>query len=221
MCQEIIHVYLMPGMAASPKIFEHIKLSENQFEIHYLEWIIPVDKETISDYALRLSKDIKHDNIVLLGVSFGGVLVQEINKHVKARKLIIVSSVKSMHELPKRMLITKVTKAYKLVPTQLASNIDIFAKYAFGSNVNKRLELYRKYLSVNDSKYLSWAIENMVCWNQTDYNPEIIHIHGDNDAVFPIKNIVNCITIENGTHIMIINKYKWFNENLPRIILEN
>ncbi|PIA79400.1 alpha/beta hydrolase [Gaetbulibacter sp. 4G1] len=221
MCQEIIHVYLMPGMAASPKIFEHIKLSENQFEIHYLEWIIPIDKETISDYALRLSKDIKHDNIVLLGVSFGGVLVQEINKHIKARKLIIVSSVKSMHELPKRMLITKVTKAYKLVPTQLASNIDIFAKYAFGSNVNKRLELYRKYLSVNDSKYLSWAIENMVCWNQTDYNPEIIHIHGDNDAVFPIKNIVNCITIENGTHIMIINKYKWFNENLPRIILEN
>ncbi|MCL6294408.1 alpha/beta hydrolase [Jejuia spongiicola] len=221
MCQEIIHVYLMPGMAASPKIFEHIKLSENQFEIHYLEWIIPIDKETISEYALRLSKDIKHDNIVLLGVSFGGVLVQEINKHVKARKLIIVSSVKSMHELPKRMLITKVTKAYKLVPTQLASNIDIFAKYAFGSNVNKRLELYRKYLSVNDSKYLSWAIENMVCWNQTDYNPEIIHIHGGNDAVFPIKNIVNCITIENGTHIMIINKYKWFNENLPRIILEN
>lgn len=221
MCQEIIHVYLMPGMAASPKIFEHIKLSENQFEIHYLEWIIPIDKETISEYALRLSKDIKHDNIVLLGVSFGGVLVQEINKHIKARKLIIVSSVKSMHELPKRMLITKVTKAYKLVPTQLASNIDIFAKYAFGSNVNKRLELYRKYLSVNDSKYLSWAIENMVCWNQTDYNPEIIHIHGDNDAVFPIKNIVNCITIENGTHIMIINKYKWFNENLPRIILEN
>ncbi len=221
MCQEIIHVYLMPGMAASPKIFEHIKLPENQFKIHYLEWIIPVDKEPISEYALRLSKDIEHDNIVLLGVSFGGVLVQEINKHIKVRKLIIVSSVKSMRELPKRMLITKLTKAYKLVPTQLASNIDAFAKYAFGSNVNKRLELYKKYLSVNNSKYLSWAIKNMVCWDQEDYNPEIIHIHGDNDAVFPIKNIVNCITIENGTHIMIINKYKWFNENLPRIILES
>jgi len=221
MSQEIIHVYLMPGMAASPKIFEYIKLPENQFKIHYLEWIIPTNKESINDYALRLSKNIKHNNIVLLGVSFGGVLVQEISKQIKVRKLIIISSVKSVHELPKRMLITKATKAYKLIPTGLASNIDAFAKLAFGSNVNKRLELYKKYLSVNDSKYLSWAIKNMVCWSQENYNPEIIHIHGDNDPVFPIKNIKNCITIKGGTHIMIINKYKWFNENLPRIILES
>lgn len=221
MCQEVIHVYFMPGMAASPKIFEHIKLPENQFKIHYLEWIIPSKKESISDYALRLSKNIKHDNVVLLGVSFGGVLVQEINKHIKVRKLIIVSSVKSVNELPKRMLIAKKTKAYKLVPTQLASNIDFFAKYTLGTSVGKRLELYKMYLSVNDSRYLSWAIKNMVCWDQVNYNPEIIHIHGDNDSVFPIKNITNCITIKGGKHIMIINKYKWFNENLPKIILNN
>ncbi|MFI1771568.1 alpha/beta hydrolase [Thalassobellus citreus] len=221
MHQEIIHVYLMPGMAASPKIFEYIKLPDCQFEIHYLEWIMPLDDELLSDYAFRVSQFIKHDNCVLLGVSFGGVLVQEINKHIKVSKLIIVSSVKTMGEIPKHMLLAKATKAYKLVPTQLASNIDVFAKYAFGEVVTKRLELYKKYLSVNDSKYLSWAIKNMVCWNQEDHNPNIIHIHGDNDAVFPIKNISNCISIKNGTHIMIINKHKWFNENLPRIILKD
>lgn len=221
MNQEIIQVYLMPGMAASPKIFEYIKLPENQFKTHKLEWLIPLDNESINNYALRLSKKIKHHNIVLLGVSFGGVLVQEMSKHIKVKKLIIVSSVKAVKELPKHMLMAKVTKAYKLVPTQLASNIDALAKYAFGSNVTKRLALYKKYLSVNDSKYLSWAIKNMVCWNQEIYNPQIIHIHGDNDAVFPIKNISNCITVKGGTHIMIINKYKWFNENLPQIILVN
>lgn len=221
MNKEIIPVYFMPGMAASSKIFEYIKLPENQFEIYLLDWMIPIDNESISDYALRMSKNIKHNNIVLLGVSFGGVLVQEISKHISVRKLIIVSSVKTMHELPKRMLIAKVTKAYKLVPTQLASNIELLAKYAFGSNVTKRLELYKKYLSVNDRKYLNWAIKNMVCWSLETHNPDIIHIHGDNDAVFPIKNITNCITVKNGTHIMIINKYKWFNEHLPNIILSN
>lgn len=221
MSQEVIHVYFMPGMAASPKIFEHIKLPQNQFKIHYLEWIIPLKNESIRDYALRLSKNIKHVNVVLLGVSFGGVLVQEISKHIAVRKLIIVSSVKSVNELPKRMLIAKATKAYKLVPTQLASNIDFFAKYTLGTIVGKRLELYKMYLSVNNSEYLRWAIKNMVCWNQVNYNPKIIHIHGDNDSVFPIKNITNCTTINGGTHIMIINKYKWFNENLPKIILNN
>lgn len=219
MVQEIIHVYLMPGMAASPKIFEHIKLPENQFKIHLLEWIIPIDNESLSDYALRLSKHIKHINIILLGVSFGGVLVQEISKHIKVRKLIIVSSVKSMNELPKKMLLAKATKAYIFIPTQLASKIEIFEKYAFGENIIKRLELYKKYLSVNDSKYLSWAIKEMVCWEQKEVIPNITHIHGDKDPVFPIKYIKNCIVVENGSHIAIINKYKWFNENLPKLIL--
>ncbi|MDO5989667.1 alpha/beta hydrolase [Flavivirga amylovorans] len=221
MSEKIIHVYLMPGMAANPTIFEHIKLPENQFRIHLLEWMLPIKNESISDYAFRMTKNIEYENIVLLGVSFGGVLVQEMSKHIHVKKLIIVSSVKSMHELPKHMLLAKKTKAYTLVPTQLASNIDLLAKYAFGGSIKKRMDLYKKYLSVSDSKYLSWAIKQIVCWNQDETLQDIVHIHGDNDVVFPIKNIANCITIKNGTHIMIINKYKWFNENLPRIILEN
>ncbi|WP_303316008.1 alpha/beta hydrolase [Flavivirga abyssicola] len=221
MNEEIIHVYLMPGMAANPIIFEHIKLPEDQFKIHLLEWMLPINNESISDYALRMTNHIKHENIVLLGVSFGGVLVQEMSKHIHVRKLIIVSSVKSMHELPKHMLLAKKMKAYALVPTQLAGSIDLLAKYAFDSSIKKRMDLYKKYLSVNDSKYLSWAIKQMVCWNQDESLPNIVHIHGDSDSVFPIKNITNCITIKKGTHIMIINKFKWFNENLPRIILEN
>jgi hypothetical protein len=49
--------------------------------------------------------------------------------------------------------------------------------------------------------------------------PNIIHIHGDNDKVFPYHHIKGCITVKGGTHIMIINKYKWFNKQLPQIIL--
>ncbi len=221
MSQELIHVYFMPGMAASPKIFEYIKLPENQFRMHFLEWSIPFDNEGFEDYALRMSQKIKHKDVVLVGVSFGGVLVQQIDRYVNARKLIIVSSVKSMFELPKRMLLAKTTGAYKILPIQLASKIDIFEKYAFGKTMTKRLELYKKYLSVNDAKYLSWAIKNMVCWEQKEHRSDIVHIHGDKDPVFPIKYIKKCIVIKNGTHIAIINKYKWFNENLPQIILEN
>ncbi|TNJ43600.1 alpha/beta hydrolase [Tamlana fucoidanivorans] len=221
MFQGVIHVYLMPGMAASPKIFEYINLPKDQFDIHYLEWMIPLGDESLSAYARRMCQHIKHENIVLLGVSFGGVLVQEIARLIKVRKLIIVSSVKSKYELPSRMLLVKSTGAYKLVPTHLASKIEIFEKYAFGKLMTKRVELYKKYLSVNNNTYLSWAIKEMVCWQQETYNPNIVHIHGDHDSVFPIKYIENCMVIPNGTHIMIINKYKWFNENLPKIIISN
>ena len=70
MNQEIMHVYFMPGMAASPRIFENIKLPESKFEMHFLEWLIPEKNEPLQNYALRLTKYIKHDNPVLIGVSF-------------------------------------------------------------------------------------------------------------------------------------------------------
>ncbi|MDG5492128.1 alpha/beta hydrolase [Psychroserpens sp. SPM9] len=220
MQQEIIHVYLMPGMAANPTIFEHIKLPEDQFKIHWLEWMMPEKKESLESYAKRMiAEQIHHDNIVLLGVSFGGILVQEICKHITLRKLFVVSSVKSKHELPKRMKVMKYTKAYKLLPTQLVASIDVLAKYAFGETIIKRIELYKKYLSVSDKHYLDWAIEQVIEWNQDAPNPDAIYIHGDKDAVFPHSCGGNCIVLKGGSHIMVINKFKWFNENLPKLIL--
>jgi esterase/lipase len=210
----------MPGMAANPSIFEHIKLPEDQFQLHWLEWMIPNKKESLESYAKRMITKIEHDKIVLLGVSFGGILVQEMSKHIKLRKLFVVSSVKSKHELPKRMKLMKVTKAYKILPTQLVSNIHYLAKYAFGETVTKRVELYKKYLSVSDKRYLDWAIENVIEWDQEQPNPDAIYIHGDKDAIFPHSCNGNCIVIKGGTHIMVLNKYKWFNENLPKLILD-
>lgn len=220
MNQDIIHVYFMPGMAANPTIFEHIKLPEDTFKIHYLEWQIPENNETLSDYALRIAKQITENNIALIGVSFGGILVQEMSKHLILKRLIIISSIKNKQEMPNRMKIMRATKAYKLFPTSLIGNMDVLAKYAFGETVKKRVELYKKYLSVTDARYINWAVKQMVCWNQNKPPKNMIHIHGSNDNVFPFRHIKNCIVVENGTHIMVLNKYRWFNEHLPQLILE-
>lgn len=216
-----IPVYFMPGLAASPAIFENIKLPEEEFETVLLEWMIPLDKESLEDYALRMTKNIKHENPVLIGVSFGGILVQEMSKLIKVRKTIIISSVKSNKEFPRRMKIAKTTMAYKLIPTQLLSNVEALAKYAFGETVTKRLALYEKYLQMRDKKYLDWAIENVILWKNEKPDENVIHIQGTDDEIFPMKYITNCIPIKGGTHIMIINKYKWLNENLPLIIKKN
>ncbi|MFV8347459.1 alpha/beta hydrolase family protein [Flavobacterium sp. ZB4P13] len=214
-----IPVYLMPGLAASTAIFERIALPEDAFEIHLLEWEIPLDKESLADYVKRITVKIKHPNPVLIGVSFGGILVQEMAKYIEARKVIIISSVRSNLEFPRRMKIAKTTKAYKLIPMKLIANIESLAKFSFGEKVNQRLKLYEKFLSVRDIRYLNWAVEQVILWNRTVVDENVIHIHGDMDDVFPMKYIKNCIVVKGGTHIMILNKYKWLNENLPSIIL--
>ncbi|WP_029596510.1 alpha/beta fold hydrolase [Flavobacterium sp. ACAM 123] len=215
-----IPVYFMPGLAASTAIFERIQLPVADFEVHLLEWEIPRANESLDEYAKRIAEKIKLENPVLIGVSFGGILVQEMAKHINTKKVIIISSVKSNLEFPRRMKIAKSTKAYKLIPMSLILNLENLAKFSFGAKINHRLKLYRKFLSVRDIGYLEWAVEKVILWERTVVDESVIHIHGDMDDVFPIKYIKDCTVVKGGSHIMILNKYRWFNANLAAIIVD-
>lgn len=214
-----ISVYFMPGLAASSLIFERIVLPDSLFEVHLLDWELPIANESLKDYAKRMAEKITAPNPVLIGVSFGGILVQEMAAFLNPLKVIIISSVKSNVEFPRRMKIAKTSKAYKLIPTSIFSNIEKLSAFSFGKSIAHRLKLYERYLSVREVHYLDWAIERIVLWDRTQVDPNVIHIHGDADEVFPIQYIKDCIVVKGGTHIMILSKYKWLNENLPAIIL--
>lgn len=220
MSENVMHVYMMPGMAANPSIFENIELPKDQFKVHWLEWMIPVKNESLTDYAKRMCEKIEHDDIGLIGVSFGGILVQEMVKYISVKKLIVISSVKSKNDLPRRMRIAKATSLHKLLPTSLASNIDVLAKFAMGDFAAKRVELYKKFLSVSDKYYLDWSIDQIVNWSQEQPIENAIYIHGTKDEIFTHTCDDRCITIDGGTHIMIINRFKWFNENLPKLLID-
>ena len=216
-----IHVYFVPGLAASTGIFEYIQLPKDKFEMHYIEWILPHPNETISSYAKRMCETIIEENIVLIGVSFGGIMVQEMAQFVNPKKVIIISSVKSNQELPTHMRLAKATHFYKILPTSLLGKVNYLARYVKGRGLlAKRVQLYNKYLQMKNTNYLDWAIKNVLLWKRSVPDDKVIHIHGDEDMVFPIKHIKNCIVVKGGTHIMIVNKHKWLSENLPKIILE-
>jgi len=216
----IYNVYLMPGMAANHLIFEGLNLPEN-FVIHYLEWLLPEEKESLSSYCERLSADIKGSNIILIGVSFGGIIVQEISKIISVKKTIIISSVKTKKELPFVMTIGKSTGLYKYVPVNWIDNVESLAKFVFGPSIKKKIGLYRKYLSVRDEHYLRWCIDKIINWDNEKVPKNLIHIHGSLDLVFPSVYISNAILVKNATHAMILTKANWLNKNIPELILKN
>lgn len=216
---QLITVYLMPGLAASPLIFQKLKLSESQFKTVLLEWQLPLSlDESLSAYAKRMALKVTAKNAVLVGVSFGGILVQEMAQFCEPQKTIIISSVKCRAELPVRMHWVADLKIYNALPYSLASHLQLLKKMSFGDYFKKRVELYEKFLSVNDKLYLKWAVKNVVQWERKSIDTSVIHIHGTADEIFPTVNLKGFIAVEGGSHIMILNKYKWLNENLPQII---
>jgi len=204
-----IHIYFMPGLAAGPEIFERLELPSNLYELHFLTWKTPLAlDETIMNYAKRMTADIKHSNPVLVGVSFGGIIVQEMSTFIDTKKIIIISSVKSTSELPKKFKIARKSKIYKLFPTKIVTNFEKYAKFFVGKSLEKKAKIYRRYLSVRGESYIKWSIHNVISWKQEKPLENIVHIHGTNDHIFPFKNIEKCIKIEGGSHSMILLKSK-------------
>jgi len=213
------HIYFVPGLAAGPEIFENLTLSKEKYVLHHLKWINPLAlEETIASYAMRMNAEINEKNAVLIGVSFGGIMVQEMSKFLNVKKIIIVSSVKESAELPLKFKMFKITKAYKLFPTKIVSNFEDFTQYFIGKPLKKRADIYKKYLSVRNKLYLNWSISNVVKWEQKEPTKNITHIHGTKDHIFPIKNIKNCIKIKDGTHIMILTKAKRISKIIDEVL---
>ena len=212
------HIYCVPGLSASSKIFEFINLPKEDFEIHLLEWLIPESiNETIKHYANRLCKTITEENVILMGVSFGGVMVQEMSKIVHPKKIILISSIKNKGELPKRLKLAKSSRAYKLFPAKRITSFENFMSVIFGEMAKKRIEQYKTYLSVRDPLYLKWSVYNVLHWQQEETLPNILHIHGTSDHIFPFKHIKNSIEIKNGSHVIVLNRAK----EISKIIVEN
>ena len=213
------HIYFMPGLAASSKIFEHIRMPKDQYELHFLEWLVPESKnETIENYCKRLSKKITHENPVLVGVSFGGMIVQELSKVIPTKKIVVISSIKNNNEMPRHFIFMQWTRFYKLFPSGRVSKLNGFPTFGLSRSLKRKMELYNKYLGVRDKIYLDWAVFNVLHWKSNGNLTNIVHIHGSKDEIFPIKYIKNSIIIEGGTHAMIITKAKIISYKLKELI---
>ncbi|MDD3722785.1 MAG: alpha/beta hydrolase [Lutibacter sp.] len=211
-------IYFVPGLAASPEIFEFLQFPADEFELHFLEWLIPLSPhEPLEAYAKRMSDLVIDENPVLIGVSFGGIIVQEMSKHLHPKKTIIISSEKSHHELSKALKFIQKLKIYKLFPSKIIENIETFSFLAVGETSKTRLKLYKKYFTVRDRMYLDWSIYNVLHWQQNKPLENVLHIHGTDDAIFPSKYIKNFIPVEKGTHVMVINKAK----TISKIIIDS
>ena len=211
---------MMPGMAAGPNIFEFLKLP-GLYEIHYLQWLQPLsDNESLQQYTKRLIEEqIKHSNPILLGVSFGGIIIQEMAQQIDARQLILISTIKNEQEWSPFHKALRQTGLYKLLPLQLFNYLSVLERFAVSKRTKHRIDLYKRYMSVKNQDYLKWSIKQILTWKAPDIKIPFSHFVGEKDRVFPPRFIQDPkIIVPKGRHDMIIFKAKWFNQHLPEIL---
>ncbi|HMU11608.1 MAG TPA: alpha/beta hydrolase [Ferruginibacter sp.] len=197
-------IYCISGLGADERAFS--KLSLPGYELKVIPWLMPEKNESIESYATRMRAGIAEENPILMGLSFGGMICTEIAKQVPVKKLIIISSIKSSDELPAWMKTVAKLRLHKIVPLKSSRFTEPIQNIMLGANSPEEKMIASEYRKKVNITYTNWAVNQAINWKNNWQHPATVHIHGDEDRMFPIKNSKPDFTIKNGGHFMIMNK---------------
>lgn len=198
------HIYCVSGFGADDKVFSKFDLHDHT--VHFIRWNIPATNDTIRQYAENLAQQIHHDNPLLIGLSFGGMMCIEIAKIIPVERVILISSIKSFHEMPYWMRLSGKLKLDKIFPMRSFKFFEPLENYNLGVETETEKILVAGYRRNIDQRYTDWAIDKILNWNNEWKPANLFHIHGDHDRIFPIKNIEADHVVRGGGHFMIMNK---------------
>ena len=216
-------IYLISGLGADERVFQNLDFG--RLKPTFIKWIEPRQNETIQEYALRLSEQIVTKKPIILGVSFGGMIAIEIAKQIDYQQVILISSAKTKTEIPLIYRILGRLKLHKLIPIRLFKQANILTYWFFGMNSKSEKKMLKGILNDTDSTFLKWAMDAIITWKNEVIIDKLVHFHGDNDRILPIKNIVKVdLIIPNGGHLMVFNRADVINDahiiesrGLPRL----
>lgn len=196
-------VYFISGQAADEKLFENLELPPN-FSYRHVHWIEPLYHESLLDYSKRLAEQMDTTgDFVLIGVSLGGIVSVELNKILKPKQTIIISSIATRKEIRPLLKFVRYFRIHKVVPAGFYKWYSPLLDWYFGAKTKREKALLRYYAHSTTKTYMSWAVNEILNWQNEQRPSNLFHIHGTADRIFPRRYSHADVFIENGTHLMV------------------
>lgn len=209
-------MYLLPGMGADQRLFSRLTL--DGFESQAIRWTAPGKHDGLEDYARKLLPQISAPaDSALLGVSMGGMLAIELGKLVPFKKIVLVSSAKTFHELP--FYIRKLGKAgwhRKITAERLVRLRKLAAPFMNWLGAEYRLS--GQMIREADPGFLNWCLEAVLQWDNEVVPPGVAHIHGTADLLLPSRYVSGYIPVKKGSHLMIHQKANEINKLVLQLL---
>lgn len=209
-------IYLFSGLGADERAFQALDFSD--YDPALVEWIPPLENETMADYALRICDQVREQNPILIGISFGGMVAVEVAKHIKTQKVILIASAKTRNEVPVYYRFVGKLNLLRIVPTAWIKHPNFLVYWLFGARSKAEKTLWDTILSDTDPVFLKWALTQIAIWNNDVVPNDLVHIHGTGDHILPFRKIRNAIPVESGGHFMMISKAEEVSAILARLL---
>ena len=213
------NIFLLPGFALDPEIFSKLEITGN---LHYMSWLEPNQDEALEDYAQRMIATYKiqpGEDTVLIGHSFGGMVVQTIASLLEVETVILLASVKSAEEKP---------LSFKMIPVlpyqrwfskaMVTQSVGIWGRF-HGYNTPEKVAAFQDMVNNKSDYYMQWSLQKILEWDTPKFSANLIHLHGDQDKTFFINRIKEPIIIPGGHHLLPLQKPKEVSKIINEVLI--
>lgn len=207
-------IYLISGLGADQRVYKRLTFP---FETKYILWEDHSGVKSLNDYAKKLIPQINQERpIILIGLSFGGLIAQELDSILDSKQLIIISSLNGHRDMPSLYRFLGFLRLQYLLPAKFLQN-NPFTNIIFGIKNKSSKDLLKRILEDTSLSFLKWATIQCLKWRR-EKSEKIIQIHGTSDRIIPSKNVNTTYLIKDGSHFMIVDKHKELQVILDSII---
>ena len=199
-------IFFIPGLGANEMVFNNI--GELGIDKINVKWLQNLEDETINEYSLRLidKYGLRQDDLIA-GLSFGGVLAQEIARILDHREVVLISSFRDIKDLRSVYRFGLRTGIYKLAPSFRIPVIDEIVAYNVNSENQESKPIIKQMLDETDYQLLKWSLEKIAQLpSKPDDNFRIHNIIGNKDKILRTWKNENTTIIDGGSHFMVYEK---------------
>ena len=200
-----MNVYLLPGVACDRRLFEKFELPGH--DLFPIEWPRIEPHHSLADIAITLSEQIDRTKPhVLVGVSMGGMVAQELAMLTDPRKVILISSVTGPQEWPALLHASRRFRLHYLI-----GDFTMRATWPIRQWWNKGDPEVAKVLFDMAVKQTAAQIRAsagaILRWKGSPWKGPIVRIHGDRDTLLPLRFPVDHV-VKGGSHVMVFTRPK-------------
>ena len=196
--------YAIPGLGVDGMVFQRLK---QEIPLQVIEWKLPEENESVESYASRMAEEIRHDRVILIGYSFGGVIAQEIARTRQIQGLILINTLCQTSEKPFLLRLMKRIPLYKLARGNWRIKLLPVYGRSFGVREKEDVEALTRMFRRADNRVRMWSAARLAHWTRLELSrmAPTIRLHGTRDRVFPMNQISDpgIHRIEGGAHFMI------------------
>jgi pimeloyl-ACP methyl ester carboxylesterase len=194
---------LLPGLGADARLLESQRAVLPQLEVP--PWLPHREEETLAEYGRRMAQTIDPTGPFYLGgVSFGGMVAQEIARYLRPRAIILIASCRRGAAIAPHL--KYFVRFADMFPDRVF-DAGLGLSQAFASKFGKLLPadeaLLGEMFAAVSARFVRWGIAAITEWPGVEQlDVPVVHIHGSDDEWIPLESVEPDQVIPGGGHLI-------------------